>query len=71
MAKQTGEKGEIHFLDILREGIAAPMVILLIVGLLYSIRGSLADALTIITIIAILVPVEVWSEYRAKRAISC
>ena len=47
------------------------MILLLIaVGVLYSVLGSLTDALTIIVIIIILVLAEVWNEYRAKRSIS-
>ena len=65
------QEREIRFLGILREEIAEPMILLLIaVGVLYSILGSLTDALTIIVIIIILVLAEVWNEYRAKRSIS-
>ncbi len=65
------EEKEIHFLGILREEITEPMILLLIaVGVLYSILGSLTDALTIIVIIIILVLAEVWNEYRAKHSIS-
>ncbi|MBE3116196.1 cation-transporting P-type ATPase [Candidatus Bathyarchaeota archaeon] len=65
------QESEIRFLDILREEIAEPMILLLIaVGVLYSILGSLSDALTIIVIIVILVLAEVWNEYRAKRSIA-
>ena len=65
------EEREIRFLGILREEITEPMILLLIaVGVLYSILGSLTDALTIIIIIIILVLAEVWNEYRAKRSIS-
>ncbi len=65
------EEKEIHFLAILREEITEPMILLLIaVGIIYSILGSLTDALTIIVIIIILVLSEVWNEYRAKRSIS-
>ena len=65
------EEKEIRFLGILREEIAEPMILLLIaVGVLYSILGSLTDALTIIVIIIVLVLAEVWNEYRAKRSIS-
>jgi Ca2+-transporting ATPase len=65
------EEMEIHFLGILREEITEPMILLLIaVGVLYSILGGLADALTIIVIIIVLVLAEVWNEYRAKRSIS-
>ncbi|MCW4046551.1 MAG: cation-transporting P-type ATPase [Candidatus Bathyarchaeota archaeon] len=62
---------EIRFLDILREEITEPMVLLLlVVGVLYSVLGTLTDALTIVIIIIILVLVEVWNEYRAKRSIA-
>ena len=65
------QQQEIRFLGILREEITEPMILLLIaVGVLYSILGSLSDALTIIVIIIILVLAEVWNEYRAKRSIS-
>ena len=65
------EEREIRFLGILREEITEPMILLLIaVGVLYSILGSLTDALTIIIIIIILVLAEVWNEYRAKHSIS-
>ncbi len=65
------EEHEIRFLGILREEITEPMILLLIaVGVLYSILGSLTDALTIIVIIILLVLAEVWNEYRAKRSIS-
>jgi P-type Ca2+ transporter type 2C len=65
------EKTETRFLDILREEITEPMILLLVaVGVLYSVLGSLTDALTIIVIIIVLVLAEVWNEYRAKRSIS-
>jgi Ca2+-transporting ATPase len=65
------EEREIRFLGILREEITEPMILLLMaVGVLYSILGSLTDALTIIIIIIILVLAEVWNEYRAKHSIS-
>ena len=65
------EEREIRFLGILREEITEPMILLLMaVGVLYSILGSLTDALTIIIIIITLVLAEVWNEYRAKHSIS-
>jgi Ca2+-transporting ATPase len=64
------EERKINFLAILKEEITEPMILLLIaVGVLYSILGNLTDALTIIAIIVVLVLVEVWNEYRAKRSI--
>jgi Ca2+-transporting ATPase len=61
----------IRFLTILREEITEPMILLLIiVGVLYSIWGEFTDTLTIIVIIIVLVLLEVWNEYRAKRSIA-
>jgi Ca2+-transporting ATPase len=65
------EETDIRFLAILREEITEPMILLLIaVGVLYSVLGNLTDSLTIIAVIVVLVLVEVWNEYRAKRSIS-
>jgi Ca2+-transporting ATPase len=65
------QEQEIRFLGILKEEITEPMILLLItVGVLYSILGSLTDAATIIVIIIFLVLAEVWNEFRAKRSIS-
>ena len=62
---------KISFLGILREEIVEPMILLLLfVGVLYSIWGSVADAATIIVIIIILVGTEVYNEYKAKKSIS-
>ena len=62
---------EIRFWSIFREEVTEPMILLLIaVGVLYSLLGSLTDALTIIIIIIVLVLVEVWNEFRAKRSIA-
>jgi Ca2+-transporting ATPase len=58
------------FLDALTEEVREPMILLLItVGVLYSIWGSLLDAATIFTVITILVVVEVYNEYKAERGI--
>ncbi len=65
------EETQIRFLAILKEEITEPMILLLIaVGVIYSVLGSITDALTIIAVIIILVLVEVWNEYRAKRSIA-
>ena len=62
---------EVKFLAILREEVAEPMILLLLgVGVVYSLWGKLEDALTIFSIIAVLTFVEVWNEYRAKKAIA-
>jgi len=60
------------FLDALKEEVREPMILLLIiVGVLYSILGSdhLLDALTIFTVIIVLVTVEVYNEYKAEQGV--
>jgi Ca2+-transporting ATPase len=67
------EDREIRFLAILREEITEPMILLLLaVAVIYGIvkQGDLTDSITIVTIVTILVLVEVWNEYRAKRSIA-
>lgn len=65
------EERQVRFLDILREEIVEPMILLLIfVGVVYSVLGKVSDALTIIAVIIVLVLVEVWNEFRAKRSIA-
>jgi Ca2+-transporting ATPase len=62
---------EISFLGIAKEEVAEPMILLLlVVGVVYTVFGSLEDALTIFSVIFVLVFVEIWNEYRAKKAIS-
>ena len=63
----------ISFLGIAKEEVVEPMILLLlVVGVLYTIFEwpNLEDALTIFSIIFVLVFVEIWNEYRAKKAIS-
>jgi Ca2+-transporting ATPase len=66
------EEKETRFLGIFKEEVTEPMILLLIaVGVLYGILDpNLADALTIIAVVTILVLVEVWNEFRAKRSIA-
>jgi Ca2+-transporting ATPase len=62
---------KISFLGIAKEEVTEPMILLLlVVGVFYAVFGSLEDALTIFSIIFILVFVEILNEYRAKKAIS-
>jgi P-type Ca2+ transporter type 2C len=62
---------QVKFLAILKEEITEPMILLLLsVGVIYSLWGKLEDALTIFSIITILTLVEVWNEFRAKKAIA-
>jgi Ca2+-transporting ATPase len=68
----------ISFLAIAKEEVVEPMImLLLVVGIVYAVVGELRslysgweDALTIFCIIFVLVFVEIWNEYRAKKAIS-
>lgn len=65
------EKWQIKFWDIFKEEITEPMIIfLIIVAILYSIWGKLADTVAIFCIIIALVLVEIFNEYRAKKAIA-
>ncbi len=62
---------EANFLDIAKHEVTEPMILLLIfVGIVYSIWGKLDDAVTIFIVIFLLVLAEVNTEYRAKKAIS-
>jgi Ca2+-transporting ATPase len=64
------EERRITFLAVLREEVAEPMILLLLaVGVLYALTGELRDALAIFAIIAAVILVEVFNEYRAKAAI--
>ncbi len=68
---QLGEVKQETFWKVFLEEIREPMILLLLVtGLLYSVWGKLSDALTIFLVILILVGVEVFNEYRAKKAIA-
>jgi P-type Ca2+ transporter type 2C len=62
---------KISFFGIARHEVTEPMILLLlVVGVVYSIWGKLGDAVTIFTIIFSLVLVEVYNEFRAKKAIN-
>ncbi|MDD1677399.1 MAG: HAD-IC family P-type ATPase, partial [Methanomicrobiales archaeon] len=62
---------KISFFSIARHEVTEPMILLLLfIGVVYSIWGEIFDALTIIFIITLLVFVEVYNEYRAKNAIA-
>src|SRR5512136_787952 len=62
---------QVKFLAIAREEVTEPMILLLLgVGIVYSVWGKLEDALTIFSIIIVLTFVEVWNEFRAKKAIA-
>ena len=65
-----GEEKEETFWAALKEEAQEPMILLLIgVGVLYSIWGSILDAATIFTVIAVLVLSEVYNEWKAEQGI--
>jgi len=62
---------KISFFGIARHEVTEPMILLLLfVGVIYSVWGKLDDALTIFIVIALLVFAEVFNEFRAKNAIA-
>ena len=67
---QIYEPEKISFFGIARHEVTEPMILLLlVVGIVYSIWGKLGDAITIFTVIFALVFVEVYNEFRAKKSI--
>lgn len=66
-----GEVERESFIDALKEEATEPMILLLIfVGVLYSLWGSLLDAATIFIVIAVLVLSEVYNEYKAEQGMA-
>ena len=67
---QISNPEKISFFGIARHEVTEPMILLLLfVGVIYSIWGKLDDALTIFIVITLLVFAEVFNEFRAKKAI--
>ena len=65
------EPERISFFGIARHEVTEPMILLLlVVGIIYSVWGNLGDAITIFAVILSLVFAEVYTEFRAKKAIS-
>ncbi len=65
------KSAKISFLGIAKHEVTEPMILLLlVVGFVYSIWGKLEDAFTIFTVIFLLVFAEVYNEFRAKKAIA-
>ncbi len=61
---------KVSFFGIAKQEITEPMILLLfVVGIVYSIWGKLDDAITIFAVIIVLVLAEVNNEFRAKKAI--
>ena len=73
--KESGENKITHsrkitFGDILWEEVREPLILmLLLIGVLYSIWGDIGDAVMIICVILTVSLVEVWTEYKAKKNI--
>ncbi|HEX7363735.1 MAG TPA: cation-translocating P-type ATPase [Dehalococcoidia bacterium] len=62
---------KVSFWRVFREEITEPMILLLlVVGIIYSIWGEARDAITIFVIIIALVFVEIFTEYRAKKGVA-
>ncbi len=62
---------KVSFWGVFREEITEPMILLLlVVGIIYSIWGKASDAITIFVIIIALVFVEIFTEYRAKKGVA-
>ena len=62
---------KISFFGIFKEEVTEPMILLLlVVGAVYSFWGKLDDAITIFLVITALVLAEVYNEFRAKKAIA-
>ena len=60
----------ITFWDILLEEIREPLILmLLVVGVLYSIWGDIGDTIMIICVILTVTLTEVYTEYKAKKSI--
>ncbi len=62
---------KVSFFGIAKNEITEPMILLLfVVGIIYSIWGNLDDAITIFVVIIVLVLAEVNNEFRAVKAIT-
>jgi len=68
---QIFQPAKISFFRIAKHEVTEPMILLLlVVGVVYSIWGQLGDAITIFAVIFLLVLAEVYNEFRAKKAIA-
>lgn len=64
------QSGTITFGDILLEEIKEPLImLLLVIGVIYSIWGKIGDTVTIVFVIITVSMVEVYTEYKAKKSI--
>jgi len=68
---QIFKAAKISFWGIAKHEVTEPMILLLlVVGIFYSLWGKLEDAITIFVVIFLLVLAEVYNEFRAKKAIA-
>jgi len=64
------KKRQVRFWAVFKEEVTEPLILLLLViGVIYSFWGELRDAITIFAVIIMLVFSEVFTEYRAKKAV--
>ncbi len=62
---------KVQFVSVVKDALTEPMILLLfVVGFLYSLSGELSDFITIVAIILAVISVEVWNEYRAEKSIA-
>ncbi|MCL5959209.1 MAG: cation-transporting P-type ATPase [Chloroflexi bacterium] len=68
---RLAEERPVTFWEVAREEVTEPMIVLLlVVGMIYALSGEIHDAIAIFFVIAVVVFVEVFNEYRAKAAIA-
>jgi Ca2+-transporting ATPase len=61
---------ELSFLKVFLNEVREPMILLLLaVGITYAVLSELVDSVIVFSIILAMVLVEVWNEYRAKKAV--
>src|SRR4030042_2555219 len=70
-SNQLVKERRVTFWGVFREEVTEPMILLLfVVGIIYAIWGETRDAITIFAIIIALVFTEIFTEYRAKKAVA-
>ncbi len=69
-ANRLQRERPLTFWGVFKEEVTEPMILLLLfVGVVYALWGGLRDAVTIFVIIILLVFTEIFTEYRAKKAV--
>ena len=68
---QLAKQRTITFWGVFKEEVREPMILLLlVVGVVYGVWGEARDAITIFLVVAALVFTEIFTEYRAKKAVA-